>query len=95
MESWFRRAYTLPLRLLAWLVDLYAGNRGRLQASLTRPHLARIVRGLVIVTGLLWLLVFLFADPRHGERLDQAFRDMRHVDGLAAPSSVPLAPEPQ
>lgn len=80
MPDWFRHLYATPLRLLALGYDLYMANRGHLKSLMARPRVAQVFRALVVLTAVLWLLVFLFADERHGERLDAAFKALYRPD---------------
>jgi hypothetical protein len=84
MLEWLRELYATPLRLLAAAMELYVANRNRLKAWLARPRVAAWMRGLVLLTALAWLLIFLFAGDEHGERLDRAFEELR-TEGKISP----------
>jgi hypothetical protein len=92
MLDWLRELYATPLRLLASLMEIYTANRGRLKAWMAKPRVTRVFRALVLLTALAWLLIFLFAGDEHGERLDQAFKELGSYRPI--PGEPPAPGEP-
>ncbi len=82
VSNWLKQYFSVPLRLLAALVDFFRANRRRVKTLMARPLLVLISRALVILTVIAWLLVSVFGDGRQGDRLDQWLRDLRQTAGF-------------
>ena len=87
-----RKLFVIPARLVVFVMETFAANRGRLKAFMAKPGVARGFQAVVLLTALAWLLIALFAPDHHGERLDNALEDLRsHLTMPAEPVSTRAA----
>lgn len=94
MFTWLRALYATPLRLIATMMDVYAANHNRFKALMIRPKVRVVFRVAAIVTAAAWLLVFLIADDRHGERLTEFFKEFSTPSQTMSELSLPSVDTP-
>ena len=71
---WLRAYYAFPFKVLAFFVRIYMTNRAWLEARLSRKHAADALKGLVVLTFVIWILVFLFAREEYGNNLNNTIK---------------------
>lgn len=74
--KWLRAYFSVPFKALAIVVRIYQANRGWLEARLARQHAARLVKGFLALTLLVWLAIWLFAGEDSRQALNQALQSL-------------------
>ena len=71
--NWLRHIIFGPLHLLVVIVEIYRRNRAWVQARLSRPGAAALLRWLVMGTTVIWLAVWLMTiGPGDGRLASEA-----------------------
>lgn len=84
---WLQGSYESFFRLLGFIYRTFTSNRQRLAEITRQPWLAKMLRGLIYLTLIVWLLIWLVAPDASRQRLTDEFRHW--LGDTPAPAMVP------
>ncbi len=77
LKSWLIWYFRQPFVMIVWLMETFAKNRDRVKTTLARHDIAKIIKGVAVVTFFGWLLVFAFlSSSEDGDRLTCAAKSL-------------------
>lgn len=70
LKAYFRA----PFVMIVWVMETYSKNRERLKAFMAQPRTAKIFKGAIVLTALVWVVIALIANDQQGQRLTDAMK---------------------
>lgn len=65
----------VPFVMIVWVMETYAKNRERLKTFMAQPRTAKIFKGAIVLTVLVWVAIALMANEEQGHRLSDAMKN--------------------
>ena len=81
-RTWVRVLFGPALGLIGFFFRSYRANRDRVAALMARPWAGALFKNIVVVTVILWLLIWLFAPEESRNQLSEAVSE--YLGGLGS-----------
>lgn len=75
-KEWLKDYLRTPFVIIVWFMETFAANRQRVKDFMEHRSSKQVLSWTLVATGVIWVAIALFADDRHGERLDCAMENI-------------------